>query len=382
MKRYLFDNILKDLRKKIVFITGPRQVGKTYLAKELMQLFRNPQYLNYDNLGDRRIIAEQGWLPNSELIVFDELHKMNNWKNYLKGVFDKKEENQSILVTGSARLDTFRQTGDSLAGRYFHFRLNPFSVEELKNIISPYEVVNKLNKFGGFPEPILQSLSLDEDSAIIESNRWKKQYYTDLIREDIFEFSRITEINVMKTLVEVLRTKIGSPISYNSIAEDLQVSPNTIKKYVNILESLYVIFQIRPFHKNIARSLLKEPKIYFYDSSFVKGDEGIKLENTVAVSLLKHVQFLQDVYGKESNLGYLKTKDGKEIDFVLGNNDLPEKFIEVKLSNKKIDPNLRYFAERFPQVESIQLVHHLRQEEVRDSIQLLTASKWLANLSA
>lgn len=381
MKRYLFDYILKDLANKIVFITGPRQVGKTFLSKQLMKNFSTPQYLNFDNLEDKRIITQQGWLPNSDLLIFDELHKMRNWKNYLKGVYDKKNVNQAILVTGSARLETFRQTGDSLAGRYFHYRLNPFSVKEIQQKISPYDAVNLLNKFGGFPEPLLQSISLDESLAIVQANRWKNQYYTDLIREDIFEFSRITEIKVMKTLVEILRSKVGSPISYNSIAEDLQASPNTIKKYIGILESLYVIFSIRPFHKNIARSLVKEPKIYFYDSSYIKGDEGIKLENTVAVSLLKHVQLLHDAFGENKFLYYLKTKDGKEIDFILSKDDLPDKFIEVKLSNSKIDPNLKYFTNRYPNVESIQLVHNLKQEEMRDSIQLLIASKWLANLS-
>lgn len=382
MQRYLFDQILKDLAKKMVFITGPRQVGKTYLSKQIMTQYNKPQYLNFDNFTDRKIIMEQTWLQNSDLLVFDEIHKMKDWKNYLKGVFDTKYKNQSILVTGSARLNTFRQTGDSLAGRYFHHRLNPLSVRELINSVDPYEAVNLLNEFGGFPEPLLQSLRLSKEEALAESTRWENQYYTDLIREDIFEFSRITELNVMKTLLEMLRTKVGSPLSFNSIAQDLQVSPNTIKKYINILDSLYIIFQVRPFHKNIARSILKEPKIYFYDSSYVKADDGIVFENTVAVSLLKHTQFLQDSLGKNSYLHYLRTKDDKEIDFVLSENEKPQKFIEVKLSDKQITPSLKYFSTRYPDVESIQLVHNLRQEEEKDSIKLLNASRWLVELNA
>lgn len=382
MRRYLFDQILKDLAKKMVFITGPRQVGKTYLSKQIMTQYDKPQYLNYDNFTDRKIIIEQTWIQNSDLLVFDEIHKMKDWKNYLKGVFDTKYNNQSILVTGSARLNTFRQTGDSLAGRYFHHRLNPLSVRELIDSVDPYEAVNLLNEFGGFPEPLLQSLQLSKEEALAESTRWKNQYYTDLIREDIFEFSRITELNVMKTLLEILRTKVGSPLSLNSIAQDLQASPNTIKKYINILDSLYIIFQVRPFHKNIARSILKEPKIYFYDSSYVKADEGIVFENTVAVSLLKHTQFLQDSFGKDVHLHYLRTKDDREIDFVLSENEKPQKFIEVKLSDKQITPSLKYFSTRYPDVESIQLVHNLKQEEERDSIKLLNASRWLAGLNA
>lgn len=382
MKRYLFEQILKDLVKKMVFITGPRQVGKTYLAKQLMRHFAKPQYLNFDNLTDRRIIIDQNWIQNSDLLIFDEIHKMKDWKNYIKGVYDSKPKDQSILVTGSARLETFRQSGDSLAGRYFHHRLNPFSIKELKEYVEPYEAVELLIKYGGFPEPLLQGLNLSENEATIESERWKKQYYTDLIREDILEYSRIQEINVMKILVEILRNKVGSPLSLNSISQELQVSPNTIKKYISILESLYIIFRVNPFHKNISRSILKEPKIYFYDSSYVKGNKGIVFENVVAVCLLKHTQYLQDSLGQNTILQFLKTKDGKEIDFVISKDDKAEKFIEVKLSERQISRTLKYFSKRYPSVEPIQLVHNLPQEEEKESIKILKAGEWLSGLSS
>mgnify|MGYP005620785361 CR=1 FL=1 len=382
MRRYLFEQILKDLAKKMVFITGPRQVGKTYLAKQLMSHFAKPQYLNFDNLTDRRIITDQSWIQNSDLLIFDEIHKMKGWKNYIKGVYDSKPKSQSILVTGSSRLETFRQSGDSLAGRYFHHRLNPFSIKELEGQVEPYEAVELLIKYGGFPEPLLQGLESNVNDAAIESERWKKQYFTDLIREDILEFSRIQEISVMKTLVEILRNKVGSPLSLNSISHDLQVSPNTIKKYISILESLYVIFRVSPFHKNISRSILKEPKIYFYDSSYVKGNKGIVLENVVAVCLLKHTQYLQDSLGQNTILQFLKTKDNKEIDFVISKDDVAQNFIEVKLSERQISGPLNYFSERYPLVESIQLVHNLPQEEERGSIKILKAGEWLNSLSA
>ncbi|HET53743.1 MAG TPA: ATP-binding protein [Ignavibacteria bacterium] len=374
--------MLKDLAKKMVFITGPRQVGKTYLAKQLMSHFAKPQYLNFDNLTDRRIITDQSWIQNSDLLIFDEIHKMKGWKNYIKGVYDSKPKSQSILVTGSSRLETFRQSGDSLAGRYFHHRLNPFSIKELEGQVEPYEAVELLIKYGGFPEPLLQGLESNVNDAAIESERWKKQYFTDLIREDILEFSRIQEISVMKTLVEILRNKVGSPLSLNSISHDLQVSPNTIKKYISILESLYVIFRVSPFHKNISRSILKEPKIYFYDSSYVKGNKGIVLENVVAVCLLKHTQYLQDSLGQNTILQFLKTKDNKEIDFVISKDDVAQNFIEVKLSERQISGPLNYFSERYPLVESIQLVHNLPQEEERGSIKILKAGEWLNSLSA
>ncbi len=382
MKRYLYKQILKDLERKMVFITGPRQVGKTFLSKQILNEFEKSQYLNFDNIIDRKIITEMSWQLNSNLLVFDEIHKMKNWKTFLKGVFDSKPQNQSILVTGSARLETFRQSGESLAGRYLHLRLNPFSVKEMLSLIEPYEAIEKLNKFGGFPEPLLNSFKQNKNEADEYAARWRKQYYTDLIREDILEYSRINEIHTMKNLLELLRNRVGSPISYKALAEDLQVAPNTIKRYVQILESLYIVFVIRPLHKNIARAILKEPKIYFYDSSFLNTDVGIKFENTCAVSLLKHVQFLSDTKGEDITLNYIRNKEGKEIDFVIAQNGKPTYFIEVKLSNRKISPSLLYFSKRFKGTRSIQLVHNLHQEENKNGIELLLAGKWLATLSA
>jgi hypothetical protein len=375
MKRYLYDQIIKDLKKKMVFITGPRQVGKTYLSKEIMREFKNPQYLNHDNETDRKIIQKRSWRLDTDLLVFDEIHKMKKWKNFLKGTYDSRSASQSILVTGSSRLETFRQTGESLAGRYLHLKLYPLSVKELREVLPPFDALEKLIRFGGFPEPFLSDS--EEEAA-----RWRNQYYTDLIREDILEFSRIHEIRAMRHLLELLRLRVGSPLSYRSLAEDLQMAPNTIKKYVSILESLYIIFLVKPFHKNIARSIMREPKIYFYDSGFVKGDEGLRLENTCANCLLKHVQYMHDVHGQELELNYLKTKDGKEVDFVITRDNTPEKLIEVKMTDNKPSKSLFYFIAQLPQSQAVQLVHHLHQEEFQDNIHILRAGNWLAELDA
>lgn len=381
MKRYLFEQIIEDLKKKMVFITGPRQVGKTYLAREVMKTFSRPQYLNYDNIDDQRIIKSMTWTLNADLLIFDEIHKMKGWKNFIKGVYDKKPHDQSILVTGSARLEAFRQSGDSLSGRYLHLRLNPLSVKEIiGEIKSSYNCVDYLNTFGGFPEPFLNATKYDNEKAKQESARWRNQYFSDIIREDILEFSRIHEIQSMKNLLQLLRSRIGTSLSYNSLAGDLQVSVNTIRKYIQILESLYVIFLIRPFHKNIARSVLKEPKIYFYDSAYVQGDAGIILENTCAVSLLKNVQYLRDTRGVDTALHFLKTKEKKEIDFVIARNGQPHQFIEVKLSDRNLSSSLKYFAERFPQVEAIQLVHNLHQNENVKGIKIIKVGEWLSEL--
>ncbi len=380
MKRYLYNQILKDLSKKMVFVTGPRQVGKTYLAKQIMTEFQNSQYLNFDNIFDRKIIIEQSWKSNADLIVFDEIHKMKNWKIYLKGIFDTRKNNESILVTGSARLDTFRQTGESLAGRYHHLRLNPISVKEMSGMLSPYNSIEALNNYSGFPEPLLNSFS-SKKNAVEFSNRWRNQYYTDLVREDILEFGKLHEIRVIKNLLEMLRYRVGSPLSYKGIAEDLQVSPTTVKKYIEILESLYIVFLVKPFHKNIARSILKEPKLYFYDSSYIVDNEGIKLENTVAVHLLKHTQYLFDAKGKNIYLAYVRTKDNKEVDFVIVKDEKPAEFIEVKLSDKKISPNLSYFSKKYPKSSFVQLVHNLKNEENRKGIDLLIAGNRLSELA-
>ncbi len=375
MERYIHDRVVKDLRKKMVFVTGPRQVGKTFFSKGLQSSFKNPVYLNNDDVSDIKIIRKRSWSLSADLIILDEIHKMAGWKPFLKGTFDTRGASQAFLVTGSARLDTFRQSGDSLAGRYFLYRLNPLSVKELSGTMTPYEALSALNRLGGFPEPFLSGS--DEEAA-----RWRRQYYTDLVREDIMDFSRISEIRVIRLLLEMLRKRVGSPLSFTSLAEDLQAAPNTIRKYVEILESLHIIFLVRPFHKNIARSLLKEPKAYFYDSGYVDGDEGVRLENTVAVSLLKHTQYLQDTKGEDISLNYIRTKDGKEVDFSLAQNGLLTHFIEVKLSDTDLSRSLAYFKARHKEVKAVQLVHNARNDQETGGASIVRAAPWLADLSA
>ncbi len=375
MDRYLYIPIKRDLSKKMVILTGPRQVGKTWLARELMKEYRSAQYLNYDNLDDARIIRNQTWSLNTDLLILDEIHKMKDWKRFVKGVFDTRPAGQSILITGSARLETFRQTGDSLAGRYFPYRLNPISIREVRDSISPPEALSLLNRLGGFPEPFLSGS--DSDAA-----RWRHQYYTDLVREDILEFSRIHEVKAIRLLVEMLRERVGSPLSYTSIAEDLQIAPNTVRKYIDILESLCIIFLVRPFHTNIARAVLKEPKVYFFDSGYVKGDEGMKLENTCAVCLLKHTQYLHDASGEDISLRYVRTRDGKEVDFALCKENRVTTLIEVKLTENKPTPGLLYFNGRIPDAAAFQLVQNLRQEESIKGISVVAAGRWLSALDA
>jgi predicted AAA+ superfamily ATPase len=375
MERYLAEYIKRDLKRKMVILTGPRQIGKTWLAKELMSEFKNPQYLNYDHFGDARIIRSHRWPLNTDMIVLDEIHKMKGWKRVVKGIYDTRHAQQSIMVTGSARLETFRQTGESLAGRYFHFRLNPISVRELKGKEKPYEALALLNRLGGFPEPFLSG-------SETEAARWRNQYYTDLVREDILEFSRIHEIKAIRLLLEMLRERVGSPLSYRSLAGDLQVAPNTVRKYVEILESLCIIFLVRPYHANVARAVLREPKVYFYDSGYVRGDEGLKLENSCAACLLKHVHFLQDIAGEGVSLNYIRTRDGREVDFAIVKDKKLSQLLEVKLADDHPSPALRYFLARLPGTPACQLVHNLRREQHAAGIDIVNASRWLSDLSA
>jgi hypothetical protein len=377
MKRYLDERILNDLPTKMVLLTGPRQVGKTTLSRQLMGAFDVAQYLNWDVLADRAVLQRQSWNPRAKLLVMDEIHKMSGWKGWLKGVVDGRFPGQALLVTGSARMETFRQGGDSLAGRYFAFRLHPFSVREWceQSHMEPADALDHLLERGGFPEPCLAGKS-------IHANRWRAQYFNDLIREDVLEFSRLHEINTMRLFVELLRERVGSPLSLASIARDLAVSPATLKRYLDILQALFIVFTVQPWHHNIARAILQSPKVYFFDTGLVRGDQGVRLENAVAGMLLKHVHFLQDAVGRAAALHYIRTKDGTEVDFALSEEGRLTHLIECKLGDNKLHRGLLRFAGQFPDAEAVQIVYGLRQEEFRSGIRITDAANWLLDLSA
>jgi len=371
MKRYQESLILQDLNKKMVFISGPRQAGKTTLAKEIALKFKSSLYLNYDRLEDRKIIQEEAWSSSVDLIILDEIHKMPNWKTYLKGIYDTKPSHQKILVTGSARLEVFNQVGDSLAGRYFLHRLMPLSPAECYKMEYPF-TIDRFMERGGFPEPFLAE-------NVIDANRWRLQYIDSLLREDVLNFDHIQNLNAIRVVFELLRTKVGAPISYNSIAEDVGISPNTVKKYVQILEALYIVFRVTPFAKNIARSLLKEPKIYFFDIGLVKGDEGIKFENLVAICLYKHILAKIDYLAENYMLQYLKTKEGHEVDFALIKDEEIERIIEVKNSNHHISEGLKYFHKR-SQFPAYQVIKELKRERTTEGIEIIEGDRFLKSL--
>lgn len=371
MYRKQIEQIMKDLKKKIVFVVGPRQVGKTWLAHEIGKRFNNTTYLNYDSFEDHQIIKKESWPQSTELLILDELHKMPGWKNYLKGVFDTKSDNLKLLVTGSARLDVFRQAGDSLAGRFFTHRLLPFSISELRKF-SISEDIDRFIQRGGFPEPFLADKEID-------AKRWRNQYIDGLIRTDVLDFEKVHDLRTIQLIFELLRRRVGSPISYTSIARDVNVSTTTVMKYIQVLEALYIIFKITPYSRNIARSILKTPKIYFFDTGLVVGDEGVRFENFVAMSLLKHVYGKIDYEGEDCDLKYLRTKDGKEVDFCLVNDNRVVEVIEVKNRDANVSRNLRFFCDRYP-FKGRQIVKELKREKTIDTIDVCKAHSYLMDL--
>ncbi|HWU42932.1 MAG TPA: ATP-binding protein, partial [Bdellovibrio sp.] len=342
LARNIGPQILKDLSKKIVLIAGPRQCGKTTLSKSLK---KNYDYFNYDNFDDRSDILARKWERKKDLIIFDELHKMPKWKSWLKGIYDKEGLNPALLVTGSARLNTFKKTGDSLAGRHFYFRLHPFDMKELTSAklhMSHNEMFSRLMTVSGYPEPFL-------NGEIDDYRRWRQGHLDIILKQDLSDLESVKDIKSMEILVQLLRTKVGSGISANALANDLQKDPKTVQRWLGILEDLFVIFKVTPYAKDIARTVKKEPKYYFYDTGFVQGEDAQKLENLIACALLKESHFLMDVKGQPYNLHFLKIKGGREIDFVLVPEEKHAKatMIEVKWSDDEVSPNFKLFQGAF-----------------------------------
>lgn len=372
MQRAIMQHILTDLEKKMVFLVGPRQVGKTWLAKKIAGSYQHPLYLNYDQFADREVIRECSWLPQTDLLILDELHKMPEWKNYLKGLYDTKTEQLRILVTGSARLDTYKHAGDSLVGRFFVHHLLPFSPKEVEG--KDFSLDHFLER-GGFPEPFLAEGETD-------AQRWRNQYTEGLIQRDVLDFENIHKFQDLKMLLRLLQQRIGSPLSVQSLSEDLQISAVTVEKYLKIFEALYIIFRVSPFSKNIARSLKKSSKFYFFDTGMVEGDEGKRLENLVAVCLKKHVLAQNDLLGKKQGLFYLRTKEWREVDFCLADEERVFQGIEVKRGEKSLSPSLKYFCEKyhFPGVQIGQ--YTTREKYLTEQISLQNAENFLKGLFA
>ena len=303
---------------------------------------------------------------------------MKNWKSWLKGVYDTQGIPPAMVVTGSAKLDTYKKVGDSLAGRFFQFRLHPLDLKEIHTLQASDNMASALDTLltvGGFPEPYI-------NGTLRYYNRWKKSHLDIILKQDLIDLENVQQIVQIETLTQLLKSRVGSPISYSSLARDLQCSDKTVKRWLTILENMYVIFKVSPFHKNVARSIQKSPKYYFYDVGQVVADQGIRLENLVACALKKEIHFREDCYGEERSLYYLRNKDGMEIDFFITTAGNPSHMIEVKWKDCNLSPNFDVFDKYFPQIEKIQLTKELAREKTfTNGAEIRLAHRWLSELS-
>ena len=353
----IYESVLKDhfsMNRQMAFLCGPRQVGKTTAARKEVPVV----YINWDDQTDRQIILKgpNGVYHHYKLadfnksniqLVFDEIHKYPRWKQFLKGFFDKYQGDFKVLVTGSARLNVFKRGGDSLMGRYFLYRMHPLSVGEMvrttfsqDEIQQPTKVekdlIPQLLKFGGFPEPFLKG-----DQRFY--NRWKRMRTEQFFYEDVRDSTNINAIAQLEILSEILKERAGQLVNYSTLSNEIQVTVNTVKKWIDILESLYFCFRVRPWSNNIPKGLRKQPKIYLWDWSYIS-DQGARLENFIASHLLKAAHFWTDVGFGDYGVYFLRDKMKREVDFLMIRNHKPWFIVEVKSSaNKRISPALEYF---------------------------------------
>jgi uncharacterized protein len=384
--RYLESYItqLSFAANKMAFIAGPRQSGKTTMAKTLLRKRGAGQYYNWDEIGFRRlwasdptaIVPEHG--KQKPILILDELHKAKLWKRSLKGIYDTMDNAADIIVTGSARLNVYRKGSDSLLGRYYYYRLHPFSLAELerKNNNDPLllieqllsksmqhskvavEHLNLLMKFGPFPEPLLAA-----NEKIL--NLWRRGRTEKIIREDLRDLSRLPELSQVEMLAALLPERIASILSIRSLSEDLEVAYNTIKRWLNYLRELYYVFELKPYAKSLPRAIKKEGKLYLWDWSEIK-DPGARFENLIASHLLKYCHFLTDIGEGTFELYYLRNKAKQEIDFLIVKDKQPWLPIEAKLNHLEPSPNWQAFMKHLPCEVAIQVTYKQKVYRVYD----------------
>lgn len=361
MKRLYLTAALEHLEenKQMLFLMGPRQVGKTTTCRSLSEIFPQFAYYTWDDPDHRALILSgpqsifslapfQTLSKSKPLVIFDEIHKYSDWKNFLKGFYDLYSNQIHIIVTGSARLDVYKKGGDSLMGRYFLYRFHPLSIGEILDPSFPEgEIrtqpieINEINfqnlwDFGGYPDPFLKAKPRF-------FNRWNQLRFQQLFQEEIRDISRVQEIKQLEVLALHLKYQVGQQTNYESLASKIRVTGHTVRNWVEILNSLYYCFEIRPWSKNIPRSLIKEPKYYLWDWSQVQ-DPGSRAENFIASHLLKSVHFWSDAGFGQYGLHYIRDKEKREVDFLVTRNEVPWFLVEVKLSSGKgLSPSLLHF---------------------------------------
>lgn len=343
--RYLLAPILEVLEKKLIFLGGPRQVGKTTLSQYILANLQSermdsesPAYLNWDILSSRKKILAGELPPNHKTIVLDEIHKYAKWRNLVKGFYDGFKDKKSFIVTGSARLDYYRKGGDSLQGRSRMFRLHPYSVNELG--LKSSSDLKVLLKFGGFPEPLFRQSEKD-------LRHWQNDRVNRVVYDDLRDLEKVREISLIEELAEALPSRVGSILSIQSLREDLQVSHEATDRWIGILERLYFCYRIPPYGSPRIRAVKKEQKLYLWDWSTLPS-EGARFENLVASQLLKYCHFLEDSEGHKMELRFLRDTDKREVDFVVLKDRKPIFAVECKTGEKQLSPSILYFKERTP----------------------------------
>jgi len=388
--RYLEPSIREDVTEKMVFLGGPRQVGKTTLARIAASQFKSSVYLNWDSRPHRKAILNAQWSPDAEMLVFDELHKYRRWKNLIKGIWDTRSSGQKVIVTGSSRLDIYRRGGDSLQGRYHYYRLHPFSLKELAGPTTsmpafpnqppalefgqPSSELAHILKFGGFPEPCLSG----SERTL---KRWQRQRFERVFREDIRDVEPLRSLSEVELLGSMLPERVASPLSFNSLATDVEVSPKTIKAWIELLCRNYYVFRVPPYHRRLQRALKKESKYYLWDWSEVP-DDGARFENLMASHLLKFCHHFQDVFGLSVDLFYLRDMEKREVDFLLTWEKNPWVIVECKLSAGGSLTSLNYFADRLEVGQRFQVVQQDGVDHVdrKANVRTLSASRFLTAL--
>jgi len=369
LDRALTAQVAADLEAKMVLVSGPRQSGKTTLARAILARRHRAgaaRYLNWDDDEARTRVLNREF-PHEGLVVFDELHKFSRWRNFLKGLYDAHGKALHILVTGSARLDLYRRGGDSLQGRYHHLRLHPLSLKEagcsLRDLIA----------LGPFPEPLL-------GGSATAARRWSRRYRSLIVREDVASLERVSEMGAMEQLSVRLPALVGSPLSLNALSEDLQVAHKTVERWVDILERLMFVFRLSPFGPPRIKAVKKSRKHYLFDWTSVE-DPGARFENLVGFHLLKECHYLEDVEGHDAELRFFRDVEGREVDFVQMKAGKPVRFVECKVADTIISPALFYLRRKFPAVDAVQVLATRGVDRiVRDGIRLVSADRFLAEL--
>jgi predicted AAA+ superfamily ATPase len=389
--RAIRDPLASMAEDRFVLLSGPRQVGKTTVARQWLDDVGGGEYLNWDVPEDRERILRRGFLDGlpPAALVLDELHKYPRWKSWLKGLYDRSGPRPKVVVTGSARLDHYQRGGDSLLGRHERLRLHPFTIGELthRTLVKPptnwltasgenasAAAWDRLDRRGGFPEPWITN-------EATQHRRWSIHRRQLLVREDLRDLTQIRQVALVEHLAILLPERVGSPLSVNALREDLQVGHDTVSNWLDALETLYIAFRIGPYTKRVARAITKERKLYLWDWSQVPS-AAARFENLVASHLLKAVHLWTDLGFGDFDLRYVRDKEKREVDFLITESRAPLVLIEAKLNDREPSESLMFFQERLGGIPAVQLVRDagVDRQSVVANRRVVTASRWLGAL--